>query len=296
MGLRFVSISRSFSSWKLSSSSFSISCRCLRDQLLVALLQKRQPGGPRSPIQRLSLRDHACAFSSIGPWGLSRPGCNRRHQRRELSVGNRLVNRNSTEFGEYNAGRPFGLALGESLSPKWKGRPRRRRLLRFSRRAMIGLDRYRQRSRDETDRAEVSRMVGGRSSGRAKRSSSAWPVCRWPGRATSPSRSARTSRRRPPAGDRGDRPGARRRNGRGADRRREPVLRLRDAACPGGEGAAPAPGHIHHSAVIRRGMRLGKDVGLGAHAVLGDGCVLGDRTVISPNAAWARIVPSVRIR
>jgi UDP-3-O-[3-hydroxymyristoyl] glucosamine N-acyltransferase len=44
------------------------------------------------------------------------------------------------------------------------------------------------------------------------------------------------------------------------------------------------PAGIHPSAVLGAGVRLGKDVALGAHAVLGDGCVLGDRTVVYPNS------------
>ena len=44
------------------------------------------------------------------------------------------------------------------------------------------------------------------------------------------------------------------------------------------------PRGIHPSAVLGEGVRLGKDVGLGAHAVIGDGCVLGDRAVVYPNS------------
>jgi len=43
------------------------------------------------------------------------------------------------------------------------------------------------------------------------------------------------------------------------------------------------PKGIHPTAVIEAGVRLGRDVGIGAHAVIGPDTVIGDRTVIYPN-------------
>lgn len=45
---------------------------------------------------------------------------------------------------------------------------------------------------------------------------------------------------------------------------------------------APHATGIHPSAVIGSGVKLGKDVAIGAHSVIGDGAVLGDRAVIGP--------------
>jgi UDP-3-O-[3-hydroxymyristoyl] glucosamine N-acyltransferase len=42
---------------------------------------------------------------------------------------------------------------------------------------------------------------------------------------------------------------------------------------------------VHQTAVIGRGVRLGREVSIGAYAVIGDGAVLGDRVVLDAHVA-----------
>jgi UDP-3-O-[3-hydroxymyristoyl] glucosamine N-acyltransferase len=60
------------------------------------------------------------------------------------------------------------------------------------------------------------------------------------------------------------------------DKPQEAMLRVLPALYP----AAPRATGIHPSAVIGRGVQLGRDVAIGAHSVIGDGAILGDRVVI----------------